>query len=268
MANVMINVANSYKGAVLAAGFGTRLRPLTAKTPKPLLPFMGSPLLLLQLLKLKMLGLGQVMVNAHYRWQDIAQFLEKTHLGAVEVKLFVEENEILGTGGVFAPSQEWRDGAGLVVVNSDIVTDFDLKELMDFHQKQDVIATMALSPEILSDKETVVWSENNRIIAFGGKKPTAAATPHNFLCMQILEDEFLREITEVKFSSIIDYYKKFLAEGRAIGAFCRPSFWFDIGTIEKYRQVQVLWQERYGELENSSEVLARFGLHDSTQENL
>jgi mannose-1-phosphate guanylyltransferase len=110
---------------LLAAGFGTRLRPLTEARPKPLLPVCGIPMLDYALAHVRSHGHSKVMVNAHYLWQDVAVWAE-----ANDVTLQVELPIVLGTGGGLRSALP-NLGKSVVIVNADILSDVDLTALVN-----------------------------------------------------------------------------------------------------------------------------------------
>ncbi len=109
---------------LLAAGFGSRLRPLTLARPKPLLPLCGAPMLDHVLARVRQHGHEHVIVNAHHLWQKVAAWAEDRG-----VALQVELPEVLGTGGGLKAAAE-RMAERFVVVNGDILSDIDLSALM------------------------------------------------------------------------------------------------------------------------------------------
>src|SRR4051812_38455198 len=107
------------KGVVLAAGFGTRLRPLTELYPKPLIPFAGTTPLELALWQLGRAGIDENAVNSHHRPDLIDAYVASNPL---KQKLKVShETEILGTGGCYNPLRAWQGDNDLVVLNGDVV---------------------------------------------------------------------------------------------------------------------------------------------------
>ena len=110
---------------LLAAGFGTRLRPLTNHRPKPLLPLMGRPMLDYALEHLKQAGHTSFLVNAHHLWEHVAQWAT-TH----DVEIQVELPEILGTGGGLKIAQE-KMAEKFIIWNGDIISDIDPQKLLE-----------------------------------------------------------------------------------------------------------------------------------------
>ena len=110
---------------LLAAGFGTRLRPLTLHRPKPLLPLLGFPMVQYAVTWLRQHGHDNIIVNAHHLWEHVAEWSEKEGLG-----LQVELPDILGTGGGLRAARD-RLAEKFLVWNGDIVCDIDPNALLD-----------------------------------------------------------------------------------------------------------------------------------------
>ena len=127
---------------VFAAGLGTRLRPLTNTTPKPLIEVQGKPLIVHALTLLKQTGVQEVMVNAHYLADQISSFLGDGSQFGLTISLSYEET-LLGTGGgLFKVRDFFRDEPAFFVMNSDTLLDVDLKEMMNLHQRTRAQATL------------------------------------------------------------------------------------------------------------------------------
>ena len=126
------------KAIVLAAGFGTRLRPLTCAVPKPLLPVWGVPMLERTVAMLRERGVEDIAVNCHYLHGQVEAWCAANGCRAVY------EPEILGTGGVLNPLREWIGGDDFYLVNGDIV--FDNPPQLDL-SGEGVIAAAAVTLE-------------------------------------------------------------------------------------------------------------------------
>ncbi len=119
------------KALILAAGFGKRLEPYTHHTPKPLFTISNQPLLDRVIRRLSSAGISAVMVNTHHLHHQIERYLT-SHSYPIPVTTRYEP-EILGTGGAIKNLSDFWDDEPFMVVNSDIITDIDLKNVFDFH---------------------------------------------------------------------------------------------------------------------------------------
>ncbi len=148
---------------ILAAGLGTRLRPLSYQVPKPLFPILNRPLLGLILTQLGAAGFRRVAINTHHRAADLQLFLESQGPSPLEVFLS-HEPEILGTGGGLRKLAGFLGESPFLVINSDILTDLDLAEAFRGH-RQDALATMVLHDY---PRFNNVWlDEAGQVDAFG-----------------------------------------------------------------------------------------------------
>ncbi len=216
------------KGMVLAAGLGTRLRPLTDLYAKPLIPFLGTTPLELALWRLRAIGVSDIAVNSHYHSGQIAAALQAHPLG-LDLHLS-HEPEILGTGGCYNPVKSWQGEDDLLVINGDVVSSVDVGALWKLHRESSSIATMALLPNVIPG-ESAVFYQNGRIVGFGKTKPPSAlsAPAGNFACVQVFKRAFLDLLPQSgSFDVISKGYQVALAQGHKVSAFVHEGVWHDI----------------------------------------
>ena len=222
------------KGVVLAAGLGTRLRPLTDRYAKPLIPFAGSTPLELALWRLAQLGVKDVAINSHHHADQIAAAVAANPFRQ-NLKLS-HEPEILGTGGVYNPLRSWQGHDDLLVINGDIISTIDLGALCRRHQESAALATMALLPAVIPG-ESAVFHQNDVVVGIGKTPPAggAAVQAGNYGCIQILSRAFVDLLpTSGTFDVINAGYLPALAHGLKISAYVHQGFWHDIRTPQFY----------------------------------
>jgi len=128
------------KAMILAAGLGSRLRPFTANTPKPLFPVAGRPLLDIIIRSLQNAGCEAIIINTHHLYKKIDSFLSGRKYS---IPVFTRyEPLILGTGGAIKNVADFWDDQPFMVINSDILTDIDLRAVYDFHLNHKYTATL------------------------------------------------------------------------------------------------------------------------------
>lgn len=223
------------RAIVLAAGYGTRLKPLTDSTPKPLLPFRGVPILDIALKRLFDAGVEMAAVNAHHLAERIKGRLE-TSPWRDRTKLYVER-EILGTGGPLVNARDsLSDCDCFILHNGDIVCDFDLRALAERHVEAGNVATLCL----LDGPENKVLAADSKILDILGRL-NAPQTPGSALLTYAGVAAFSPKILGLlperpQFCSIIDAILKAIAEDPgSVGAFVPENpFWSDIGSFEQY----------------------------------
>lgn len=230
-----MGVNSSLTAVVLAAGLGTRLRPLSYQVPKPLFPILNRPLLGLILDQLQAAGFHRVAINTHHRAADIQHFIESQ--GPVNLEIFLSyEPEILGTGGGLRNLGEFLGDMPFLVINGDIVTDLDFAGVYRRHRQAD-LATM-----ILHDypRFNNVWvDEVGQIKAFGAP-PTGwrPGPPLAFTGIQVVSPRIFHLIPPGVFVNIIDTYRQAISRGERVAAALTSGFyWQDIGTPKDYLDI-------------------------------
>jgi mannose-1-phosphate guanylyltransferase len=221
------------KAAVLAAGLGTRLRPLTDVCPKPLLPVLNRPLLGLVLAQLEAAGCFQVAVNTHHLAERVHDYLQAepwSFLLSVS-----QEPEILGTGGGLKQLGEiLRDGPFLAI-NGDILTDLDLGEIYQRHQ-QDAISTLVLHD---SPRYNNVWVAAGQVLSIGAPTPGAVGSPLAYTGIQVVDPKLLPYLPAAgQPYDLVRAWREALAAGERL-AYRKVNghFWQDIGTPANYLAV-------------------------------
>jgi len=224
------------KALILAAGFGTRLRPYTNHTPKALFPIAGRPLLEKIIFSLADAGCTAVMINTHHLHHQIEGFV-----AAAKFPLPVHtryEPQILGTGGAIRNVADFWDAQPFMVVNADIVFDIDLKAVYNAHCRNHPPATL-----VLCDKpafNSVVIDQTGKVAAFynpaaGHPRPTDRML--TFTGIQVMEPEVLDYIPPGRPYSSIDAFARLLADGKQIQTvIVPPDRWNDLGTPQRYRR--------------------------------
>lgn len=213
---------------VLGAGLGERLRPLTEYIPKPLLPLCGRAVLERVIEKIESLNPERIGINLHYRAYMIKEWLD-SHPLRDRIDIFYED-PILGTGGALKNAEVFLKDSIFIVHNSDILSDIDLHEAIDFHLSKNHIATL-----IVHDRPEF----NNLIISDGVLKGLRLSGAQGkvvaFTGIAIYEPEFLRFLPP-GYSSVVDAWLRIIEEGHySIGVFdVTGSYWSDIGTPESY----------------------------------
>lgn len=221
---------------ILAAGFGTRLRPLSYRVPKPLFPILNRPLLGLILSKLEAAGFKRIALNAHHLAADIKLYIETQVQCNLEIFLSYEP-EILGTAGGLRNLAEFLGEAPFLVINGDILTDLNFAEVYHLHQS-DALATLVLHDY---PRFNHVWlREDGHLAAFGipPAGPVPSTPPMAFTGIQIVSPRVFNLIPPKKFVSIIDTYRQAIAAGETVaGSVQKRFFWKDIGTPQDYLEI-------------------------------
>lgn len=231
------------KAMILAAGLGTRLRPLTEATPKPLLPIGGTPLIVWNLLLLRAGGIREVMINLHYLGSMIESALGDGSRWNMRIR-YSHEPELLGTGGGLKRVENFFEGQSFLVMNGDTLIDLDLAALQESHHSQGGMATLV----VRDDPHAVQWGAvesdaQGLILRINGHGRDRVGSPpvahlRMFAGVQILHPSILAEASTGKAFSVIDSYTHALAGGSRLLGFVHDGYWSDIGTMERYSQAQ------------------------------
>lgn len=220
------------KAVVLAAGFGTRLRPFTCSTPKPLLPVWGEAMLSRIVRRLRALGVDDIAVNCHYLHTQVEEWCSANGCRAVY------EEEILGTGGVLNPLREWIGTDDFYLVNGDIVTE----GFEDFPCADEVGRSYGAGEKVLG--VCLVTEEGPRTVEVEPETSFAtnwrsgdAGFPGTFTyCgFALLSAKILDYVAPTGFSSIVEAYEKAMFDGWFVKCVTPEGMlWTDAGSVSRY----------------------------------
>ena len=225
---------------VLAAGKGTRLKPLTDVMPKPVAPVAGKPIIdhIFELLAAS--GFEEVHVNIHYLAQVMLdRYGETTVVDGMPIRFSCEERLAGTAGGVRRLAHRFDDT--FVVIMGDALTDVNLPELVAFHKQQGALATLALMRvEDTSQYGVVDLDGGNNIVGFQEKPhPTDAISTLANTGIYVLEPEVLDYIPRNTFFDFADdVFPRLLEAGERFVGYEGDFYWSDVGTLAAYRQAQ------------------------------
>jgi NDP-sugar pyrophosphorylase family protein len=246
------------KAMILAAGLGTRLRPLTDDRPKALVTVAGRTLLEIALSRLRSFGVSEVIVNAHHHAQMIVDYLKANDNFGMRIEVSREE-ELLDTGGGLkkvAPFFSDSPQEPFILHNVDVLSKIDLGRMMRFHTEQNALATLAVqerasSRQLLFDEQGQLCG---RRVGDDAKDQLARSTlgvqALAFSGIHILSPKILAKMEEQGAFSIIDAYLHFAAQGEKIIAFRADEwYWRDLGRPENLLQAaQDMVSGKYSEI--------------------
>ncbi len=223
---------------ILAAGFGTRLWPLTEDRTKPAVPFVNRPLVAYSVEYLKAAGIRDIVVNLHHQPESITSALGDGSAFGVELRYSLE-HEILGTGGALDKVREWLEGDDFVVVNGKIVTDIDLKRAIDVHRERDALATLVLLPNEQRERFSIVDVTGDGLVSgFGGfpdSEEVAPPVPLMFTGIQVMSPGIFDYIPRGRFShTTTDVFPQAIAAGERIVGHVARGTWRELSTIRRY----------------------------------
>ncbi|HYN85416.1 MAG TPA: nucleotidyltransferase family protein [Pyrinomonadaceae bacterium] len=233
---------------ILAAGYGTRLWPLTIDRAKPAIPFMGRPLVGYVAEYLARFGCREVAVNLHHRPESVRAALGDGGRFGVRLE-YVEEPEILGTSGALDNARYFFERDTFVVVNGKIATDIDLGAAFETHRRAGALATLVLQRNEARERFSAVEVEGGLVTRFAGM-PSKAGTgdaPLMFTGIQILEPRVFDYIPRGVFShTTTDVYVPAIARGERVAAHVAEGYWYELSTIPRYLDISLALMKREG----------------------
>jgi len=224
------------KAAMLVGGFGTRLRPLTMTTPKPMLPVANVPFLELELIHLREHGVDEVVLSTGYLPALFDEYFgDGSKLG---IKLVhVTEDEPLGTCGAIKNVVEFLGDEPVIVCNGDILTDLDIGALIRYHHEKRAAVTITLTPvEDPTAYGLVPLDEDGRIKEFL-EKPSWDQVVTNLINAgtYVLDPRVLGPVPPgQEYSFERQLFPDLLAAGEPLYGFPSDCYWLDLGTPAKY----------------------------------
>jgi NDP-sugar pyrophosphorylase family protein len=269
------------RAMILAAGYGTRLWPLTIDRAKPAIPFMGRPLVGYVAEYLARYGFREIVVNLHHRPESVRAALgDGTRFG---VRFhYVNEPTILGTGGALDNARALLEGGTFVVVNGKIATDINLDAALETHRRTRALATLVLRANTSRERYSVVRVSNGLVTGFGGYPASdnaggAASTaqkeeargsfevrgehqseaerreidgdsvPLMFTGIQVLDPRIFEFIPRGVFShTVTDTYVPAIARGERVAAHLAGGSWYELSTVRRYLETSLALLKREG----------------------
>ncbi len=221
-----------YNAFVVAAGLGERLRPITDHIPKPLLPLAGKPVIESVIERFADLPIERIGVNMHYKWEMLRDWASRSGY-ADRITLFREE-QLLGTGGALKHAAPMLAGRPCIVHNADIISDIDLRLLLEAHASSQNLATLAVHDVAAYNN---VWIDSaNRLHTVGRKTPEGSLGLRAvaFTGIAIYSPDILAYLPEGA-SSVVDAWLKAISCGQSIAAVdVSGCSWTDIGSPYSY----------------------------------
>jgi NDP-sugar pyrophosphorylase family protein len=226
------------KAMILAAGLGTRLRPLTLERAKPAVPLMGKPLILRLIEYLCGQGVTRFRLNLHHLPDTITRLFSEGR-GTDPAVSFSLEPRILGTAGGLKSNESFFDSGTFLMANGDIVTDSSLERAMAFHRKKGALATLILKRQTPPFVHYPVRIDaDGRLVGFKGRSQgDSLALPDTFVFtgIHILEPDIFSFIPSETYFDINDgAYPAAMDAGREVFGFRVEGYWNDVGAPAAY----------------------------------
>lgn len=239
------------KAMILAAGLGTRLRPLTGSRPKALVEVDGRPLLDHVLHRLIAAGCSEIIINTHHFPEQIAAYLAGNRYAGVRIELS-HEPALLDTGGGLRKAAWFLQGNDpFILHNVDVLSNLDLQAMLQRHRQSPALATVAVRTR--KTNRYFLFDRSGRLVGWRQQQPAEeklAAHPdgevhqRSFMGIHIISPDLFGLLTETGRFSIVDAYLRLAGEGRRIQAFPADKYdWLDLGRPENLPKAKALLQK-------------------------
>lgn len=223
---------------IMAAGFGTRLEPLTLAVPKPMVPIANIPIMQHNLRLLGKWGIKDICANIHYFPEQIENYFGDGSQFGVNLSYSYEE-KLLGTAGGVKKMADLVGGVkdAFVVLSADALTDINISELLGFHKKKKALVTIALSSVLdTSQFGVVVLGNDGKVTEFQEKPlPGKALSCLANTGIYVFDPDILKMIPAGEFHDFgKELFPKMVSEKHAVYGYQLKSYWSDIGSIDQY----------------------------------
>jgi NDP-sugar pyrophosphorylase family protein len=233
------------RAMVLAAGLGTRLRPLTDDRPKALVKLGGRPLLDITLSRLRQFGINDVIINAHHFADMLSDNLCAHRNFGMNIEVSHEDVLLDTGGGLKKAAHFFADSSDpLLLHNVDVLSNIDFRAMLQLHVEQSALATLAVqqresSRQLLFDGDAQLCGRRIKGVADELVRPAAQMTPLAFSGIHVISPRIFGLMKEEGVFSIVDTYLRLAGEGEKIAAFRADEYyWRDLGTLESLRAVE------------------------------
>lgn len=232
---------------ILAAGLGTRLRPITDTRPKALVEVAGHTLIEITLRRLQLFGIREVIVNVHHFADMVVDYLAKNDNFGMPIEIS-REDELLDTGGGLKKAAWFflKDGSddSFLLHNVDVLSNIDFHRMLEFHRGQGALATLAVQKRDTS--RYLIFDGTGQLRGRGtrGEVKEKASSAGNFEALafsgvHMISPRFLSMMTEQGAFSIIEAYVRLAAQGESVLAFRADNYyWRDLGKPENLAQAE------------------------------
>jgi len=226
------------KAIIIAGGLGTRLRPLTLNTPKPIVPIANRPLVVHQIEHLVKHGVDEIILNLHYLSHEIKKMLGDGSDWSIKIYYSIEESP-LGTAGAVKNAEQFFGEGPMVIFNGDILTDLNITKLVSFHREKKARVTLTLTEVedptpfglILTDKE-------GRVKKFIEKPSWDMVTAKTINAgTYVVDPKIFKDVPKGQvYSFERQLYPSLLERGERIFGYLSQAYWIDIGNPSKYKE--------------------------------
>lgn len=226
------------KAMILAAGLGTRLRPLTDEIPKPMVPIVNKPVMEHIIELLSEYKIQEIVVNIHYCSEIIKDYFKDGSQWGVKIS-YSYEKELLGTAGGVKKVKGFFKNEDFLVISGDILTDLNVEELIKFHCQNEYLGTIVLKRvRNISRYGVALLNENDEILNFQEKpKPKEAVSKLANCGIYVFKPEIFNYIPDHLFFDFgKDVFPLLLRKKKRLAGFVLKKYWNDVGGVRAYQE--------------------------------
>lgn len=230
------------KAFLLAAGYGTRLRPLTNTTPKCLVPICGKPILAWWIQLFEKYNIQEVLINTHYLPNAVREFINKHNKSKSKVKIKeFYEPVLLGSGGTILANKKFVDGEKeFLICYADNLTNVNLENMISFHRQKNSILTMGLFHTNKPKECGIAAIDNNKLIYEFVEKPQNPKSNLANAGIYVTNNEVFNYIQHIQ---PCDFGKDVLPQlVNKMYGYEIKEYLLDIGNLDNYQKAQEKWQ--------------------------
>ncbi len=228
------------KAMILAAGLGTRLRPITDKLPKALVSVNGRPLLQHVIESLIRQNVTEIIINVHHQADKIIDFLKLQNNFNIRIEISYEKKILETGGGIKKAGWFFTDGKPFLVHNVDVLTNLDFQDMISTHNAQNALATLAVRMRdtrrqlLFNNKMELQGWKSDQKMRISTDADTGQMNAYSFMGIHVMSPEIFALFPQADFFSIIDAYLDIINEKKKIIGYQGDRFhWLDIGTQKK-----------------------------------
>lgn len=226
------------KAVIIAGGLGTRLRPLTYNTPKPVVPVANRPFVVHQIEHLVRHGVDEIILNLHYLSHEIRRILNDGREWGIKIHYSVEERP-LGTAGAVKHAEKFFGTGPMVVFNGDVLTDINISKIVNYHREKEAAVTLTLTEvEDPTSFGLILMDKEGRVTRFIEKPSWDMVTARTINAgIYIVDPKIFDNVPKDKeYSFERELYPSLLEKGVPIYGYLSRAYWIDIGNPQKYKE--------------------------------
>jgi len=232
------------KAIILAAGAGTRLRPLTDTLPKALIPVAGVPLLEIVIRRLAGAGYRELIINLHHHAAQIREFLARNHHFGLDITFSDESNRLLDTGGALRHMKPLiGNDPRILLHNVDILTNLDYRLLTETHDQSDALATLAVlhrttTRNLLVNPQGILcgWEYPERHLLITSRESTRGLSPIAYSGIAVLSREAFSLLPDEEVFGFMSWILNLSSTDRIRTWDQSPAFWYEVGRLDSLEQ--------------------------------